>query len=103
MRRLRLAYRDDDRTPVIFCIQETAARRYDIEVEILRIKGTEAYESALFNGSADVIIEHLEYLYEAAAKGEKITMFCAPSRGGSLELVVPGRVQGPEELKGKIL
>lgn len=103
MRRLRLAYRDDDRTPVIFCIQEMAARRYDIEVEILQIKGTEAYESALFNGSADVIIEHLEYLYEAAAKGEKITMFCAPSRGGTLELVVPGRVQGPEELKGKIL
>lgn len=103
MRRLRLAYRDDDRTPVIFCIQEMAARHYDIEVEILQIKGTEAYESALFNGSADVIIEHLEYLYEEAARGKKITMFCAPSRGGNLELVVPGRVQGPEELKGKIL
>ncbi|MBI2209842.1 MAG: hypothetical protein HYU47_04460 [Deltaproteobacteria bacterium] len=103
MRRLRLAYRDDDRAPVIFCIQEMAARHYDIDVEVLQIRGTEAYESALFNGSADIIIEHLEYLYEEAAKGRKITMFCAPSRGGNLELVVPGRVQGPEEFKGKIL
>ncbi|MBI2349854.1 MAG: hypothetical protein HYV05_14525 [Deltaproteobacteria bacterium] len=103
MRRLRLAYRDDDRAPVIFCIQEMAARHYDIDVEVLQIRGTEAYESALFNGSADIIIEHLEYLYEEAAKGRKITMFCAPSRGANLELAVPVRVQGPEEFKGKIL
>ena len=100
MRRLKLAYRDDDRTPVIFCIKEIAARYYDIDVEAVQIKGTEEYEAALFNGAADIIIEHLEYLYEAAAKGERITMFCAPSKGGNLELVVPAQVQGPEQLKG---
>lgn len=103
MRRLKLAYRDDDRTPVVFCIKEIAARHYDIEIEVLQIKGTEAYESALFNGSADVIIEHLEYLYEKTAKGKKITMFCAPGKGGGLELVVPRGVQRVEEFKGKTM
>src|SRR5713226_9625356 len=103
MRKLRLAYRDDDRTPVIFCIKEMARRYYDVDVEIPQLRGTEEYEAALFNGSCDVIIEHLEYLYEEAAMGKKITIFCAPSKGGSLELVVPARIRGAEELKGGTL
>ncbi|SRR5713226_4610342 len=103
MRKLRLAYRDDDRTPVIFCIKEMARRYYDVDVEIPQLRGTEEYEAALFNGSCDVIIEHLEYLYEEAAMGKKITIFCAPSKGGSLELVAPARIRGAEELKGGTL
>jgi NMT1/THI5 like len=103
MRRLKLAYRDDDRTPVIFCIKEIAARYYDIDVEVLQIRDSEEYEAALFNGAADIIIEHLEYLYEAAAKGERITMFCAPSKGGNLELVVPACVKSAEDFKGETI
>ena len=102
-RTIRLAYRDNDRTPVIFCIKEMASRNYDIDVDVLQIKGTEEYEAALFNGSADVIIEHLEYLYAEAAKGKKISIFYAPSRGGALELVASARVQRPEDLKGGMM
>jgi hypothetical protein len=100
MRRLRLAYRDDDRTPVIFCIRELARRYYDIEVEVIQIKPTEDYEAALFSGACDVIIEHLEYLYDEAAKGKKVAFFLAPSKGGNLELVVSPRIERPEDLKG---
>jgi hypothetical protein len=100
MQTLKLAYRDDDRTPVIFCIKEMARRHYDLDVDVVKIKGTEEYEAALFNGACDVIIEHLEYLYDEAAKGKKVAIFCAPSKGGSLDLVVPPRVRRPEELKG---
>jgi hypothetical protein len=103
MKRVRLAYRDDDRTPVIFCIKEMARRHYDIDVEVIQIKGTEEYEAALFNSSCDVIIEHLEYLYEEAAKGKKIAMFAAPSKGGGLDLVVPAHVNRVEEFKGKTM
>jgi hypothetical protein len=100
MRRLRLAYRDDDRAPVIFTIREMARRHYDIDVEVLQIKGTEEYETALFDGSCDVIIEHLEYLYDEAAKGKKVTLFMAPSKGGNLELVVGTGVARPDDLRG---
>ncbi len=100
MRRIRLAYRDDDRTPVIFCIREMARRHYDIEVEVIQIKPTQDYEAALFNGACDVIIEHLEYLYDEAARGKRVVLFSAPSRGGNLELVVSPRVARPEDLKG---
>ena len=103
MRNLRLAYRDEDRTPVIFCIKEMAGRHYDIDVEVVKIQGTQDYEAALFDGSCDVIIEHLEYLYDEAAKGRKITMFSAPSKGGGLDLVVPAQVRRPDDLKGGTL
>lgn len=100
MRRLRLAYRDNDRTPVIFCIQEMARRHYDIDVEVVQIKGTEEYEAALFDGPCDVIIEHLEYLYDEAAKGKKVTLFIGPSKGGNLELVVRPDIARVDVLKG---
>jgi hypothetical protein len=100
---VRLAYRDEDRTPVIFCIKEMAQRHYDVDVEVILIKGTKDYEAALFNESCDVIIEHLEYLYPEAANGKKITMFCAPSLARGLELVVPDHVQSLDELRGKSL
>jgi hypothetical protein len=103
MRTLTLAYRDNDRTPVIFAIREMAKSRYNLDVRVVQIKGTEAFEAALFDGSCDVIIEHLEYLYQEAAKGKKITMFCAPSQGGGLHLVVPQHVQSVEEFKGGIM
>jgi len=98
---LTLAYRDDDRTPVIFAIHEIAKRHYQLDVKIIRIQDGDDYEAALFNGSADVIIEHLEYLYDEAAKGKKISFFCAPSTGGGLELVVPQFVQSIEALRGR--
>src|SRR5258705_10625215 len=103
MQSLTLAYRDDDRTPVIFAIRAMAARYYDLDVRIVKIKDGGEYEAALFNGAADVIIEHLEYLYEEAVKGKKVTFFCAPSKGGGLDLVVPQSIQSTDELKGKAL
>jgi hypothetical protein len=100
---IRLAYRDEDRTPVIFCIKEMARRHYDLDVEVLLIKSTKDYEAALFDNSCDVLIEHLEYLYPAAAEGKKVTMFCAPSLRRGLELVVPADVQSVEAFRGKNL
>ena len=35
---VRVAYRDDDRTPVIYCIKEMGAKHYGINVEVLKIK-----------------------------------------------------------------
>ena len=80
MQSLTLAYRDDDRTPVIFAIHEVAKRCYELDVRIVRIRDGDEYEAALFNGAADIIIEHLEYLYDEAKKGRKIGFFCAPRR-----------------------
>ena len=103
MQTLTLAYRDVDRTPVIFAIREMAKKHYDLDVRVVQIKNQEAYEAALFDGSCDVIVEHLEYLYEEATRGKKVTIFCAPSKGGGLHLVVSQNINGVEEFKGKTM
>lgn len=103
MKGIRLAYRDNDRTPVIYCIKEMARRYYDIDVEVLRIPGTKEYEDALFNDSCDIIIEHLEYLYAELSRGRKVTMFCAPRIRRGSDLVVPKHVNGVEALKGQTM
>lgn len=101
MQSVKLAYRDVDRLPVIFAIREMAKRHYDLDVNVIRIHPEPEFEDSLFNGAADVLIEHLEFLYERAKHGHKISFFCAPSKGGGLHLVVPPQVRSTEEFRGK--
>ena len=103
METVRLAYRDDDRTPVIYCIREMALRHYGIDVEVLRIKDYGEFESAIFDGSADILIDHVEFLYAEATKERQITFFCAPKIVRGLELVVPQHISTPEEFAGKTM
>ena len=103
MENLTLAYRDVDRLPVIFAVREMAKRYYGVDVRVVQIRDEGAFEAALFDGSADVLIEHLEFLYEKAMQGQRITMFCAPSKGGGLHLVVPQNVRAVAEFRGKTM
>lgn len=99
---VRLAYRDNDRTLVIYCIKELAARYYDLDVEIVQIQGTPEYEAAIWDGSADLICEHLEYLYEDVPRhGRKATMFLAPVREGESQMVVGPSIKAVDDLRGK--
>ncbi|HEY7065295.1 MAG TPA: hypothetical protein VII06_27710 [Chloroflexota bacterium] len=100
MDRIRLAYRDDDRTPVIFCIQAMARAHYALDVEVVQIKGTHEYEAALFDDACDVIIEHLEYIYGDPARARHVSMFCAPVLRNGLELVVRPEVPDAVALRG---
>ena len=93
MRSVRLAYRDNDRTPVIYCIKAMAERHYAVHVEVVHIEAQQEFEAALFDNSCDVIIEHIEYLHTEAARGKKITFFCAPQIHRGLKLVVPQSFQ----------
>jgi ABC-type nitrate/sulfonate/bicarbonate transport system substrate-binding protein len=100
MRRVRLAYRDHDRTPVIYTLKDMARRHYDLDVEVLRIQGTKDYEAALFNGACDVAIEHTEYLYGRRPGEAPVTMFCAPVIESEQHLVVRPEVAKAEDLAG---
>ena len=101
MRRIRLAYRDNDRTAVIYCIKAMAEQYYGVNVDVIRIEPQPEFEGALFNRTCDVIIEHIEYLHAEAARGKKVTLFCAPQIHRGLRLVVSHGFTGLHELKGK--
>lgn len=99
---IRLAYRDNDRTPVIYCIKAMAERYYDLNVEVLRIADTQEYEAALFDGSCDMICEHQEYLFqEVAQRGRKVTTFLAPVLESDGALVAGPEISDLAQLRGK--
>lgn len=100
---IRLAYRDHDRTPVIYCIKAMAERHYGVQVEVLHIEPQREFEAALFDHACDVIIEHIEYLHTEAARGRKATLFCAPQIQRGLKLVVPQGFKSLDDLKGKAM
>lgn len=103
MRTVRLAYRDHDRTPVIYCIKAMAERHYGVNVEVLHIEERGAFEAALFDHACDAIIEHTEYLHAEAARGRKVTFFCAPQIHRGLQLVVPQSFTAVDQLRGKTM
>ncbi len=98
---IRLGYRDHDRAPVIYCIKTMAERHYGVNVDVVHIHERQAFEDALLNGRCDTIIEHIEYLYLEAARGSKITFFCAPQIHRGLQLVVPRDFSSLDQLRGK--
>ncbi len=99
---VRVAYRDPDRTPVIHCIAEMAAKYYDLKVEVPRIYDGAAYESSIFDGSAEMICEHIEYLFqEEAQHGRRSIIFLCPSIRAEGHLVVRPDIKDVEDLKGK--
>jgi hypothetical protein len=98
---IRLAYRDHDRTPVIYCIKAMAEAHYSVNVQVLHIHEKQAFERALLDRHCDTIIEHIEYLYAEAAKGLGVTFFCAPQIHRGLQLVVPADFTSVEQLRGK--
>jgi ABC-type nitrate/sulfonate/bicarbonate transport systems, periplasmic components len=80
-----------------------AERYYAVTVDVVHIEPQQEFEGALFDNSCDVIIEHVEYLYTEAAKGKKITFFCAPQIHRGLKLVVPQSFDSVDELRGKTM
>jgi ABC-type nitrate/sulfonate/bicarbonate transport system substrate-binding protein len=78
-----------------------AERHYGVNVEVVHIHEKKAFEDALLTHRCDTIIEHIEYLYAAAANGRKVTFFCAPQIHRGLQLVVPREFSRIEQLRGK--
>ena len=103
MRTIRLAYRDNDRTPMIYTVKAMAARHYGVDVEVMQIKAKKEFEAGLFNGACDVIIEHIEYLHCEAANGKQVTLLCAPQVQRGLQLVVPQSFASLNDLRGKAM
>ena len=52
MRTIRLAYRDHDRTPVIYCIKAMAERHYGVHVEVVHIELQRAVRSGVVRPTA---------------------------------------------------
>src|SRR5438046_861139 len=96
---IRLASPATNPPPAIYSIKEMP-RNNAVAVESLHTPPTDEYEAALFDGAADVIIEHTEYLLGEPIRGKNVTTFCAPSVGTESHVVARADVTRIDQLAG---
>jgi len=97
---LRLAYRDHDRTPLLFVIRDQAARFEDLDVEVQHVPGGEDYRRGFLAGDCDLICEHLRFLFPSRLQGHPVRCLAATELHAVDRLVSLRPIRAAAELAG---
>jgi ABC-type nitrate/sulfonate/bicarbonate transport system substrate-binding protein len=102
MRSLRMLYRDVDRAPYLFAMRQ-CARRYDLELEIVRAEVGGEWAERLERGDVQVIAENYWGLQSERARGLPFVTFGSAVTTWNEKLVVHPSIQSIDDLRGKRL
>jgi ABC-type nitrate/sulfonate/bicarbonate transport system substrate-binding protein len=98
---LRLAYRDHDRTPLLYVIRDQAARFENLDLELSHVPGGKEYRSGFLGGDCDLICEHLRFLFPARLAGQPVRCIAATELQAVDRLVSAQPIATAAELAGK--
>jgi ABC-type nitrate/sulfonate/bicarbonate transport system substrate-binding protein len=98
---LRLAYRDHDRTPLLYLIKDQAARHEGLDLDIRHVPGGSDYRSGFLKGDCDLICEHLRFLFPARLEGHPVRCIATAAIHGVDRFVAARPIASVEDLKGK--
>jgi ABC-type nitrate/sulfonate/bicarbonate transport system substrate-binding protein len=99
--RLRLAYRDHDRTPLLYAIRDQAARFENLAVEILHVPGGKDYRDGFLGGAFELICEHLRFLFPARLEGHPVRCLAATELHAVDRFVAAQPLRTAEQFAGK--
>ncbi len=102
MRSLRLLYRDVDRAPYLFAMRH-CARRYDLELEIVRAEPGSPWAERLERHDVQVIAENYWGLQSERARGLPFVTFGSAVTHWNEKLLVDPSIQSLDDLRGKTL
>jgi ABC-type nitrate/sulfonate/bicarbonate transport system substrate-binding protein len=98
---IQVVYRDPDRTPLLFVIQEMARRHENLMVSIEQVRDAHAYEQGFLNGDFDLICEHLRFLFPARLEGHPVRCLAACQNASTDLLLAKPDINSIEELDGR--
>jgi ABC-type nitrate/sulfonate/bicarbonate transport system substrate-binding protein len=98
---LRIAYRDHDRTPLLYVIKDQAARFEDLKLDILHVPGGDDYRSGFLSGKFELICEHLRFLFPARLKGHPVRCLAATQIEAVDRFVAMPAIRTVADMKGK--
>jgi ABC-type nitrate/sulfonate/bicarbonate transport system substrate-binding protein len=101
--RLRLAYRDHDRTPLLYAIRDQAARFEGLDVEILHVPGGKDYRQGFLGGAFELICEHLRFLFPARLEGHPVRCIAATELHAVDRFVAREAIGAAADFKGKTI
>jgi len=98
--RICVAYRDVDRTPLLYAIRELEAQVRAEHVELRQVADGEVYERDFLGGELDLICEHLRFLFPARLAGHPVRCLAACQNQSGDRLLARDGIQAPAELHG---
>lgn len=101
MESLQIAFRDVDRTPLLYVLREMALRHEDLDLQIDHISDGHAYEHEFLNGNIEVICEHLRFLLPARNEGYPVRCLASCQNFGTEMLLVADDIKVLSDLNGK--
>ncbi len=101
MDQIRIVYRDNDRTPLLYVIQAMAAEHESLDVRIDRMYDEDEYEQGFLQGNHDLICEHLRFLFPARLKGHPVRVLASCQNHAVERLLASQAVHGLDDLRGK--
>jgi ABC-type nitrate/sulfonate/bicarbonate transport system substrate-binding protein len=103
MSAMQIAYRDVDRTPLLYVLRDEAARHEGLEVEIRQVQDGDAFEQGFLKGEFDLICEHLRFLFPARLEGHPVRILANCSNASTELLLAHAGIGSVEDLAGKTI
>jgi ABC-type nitrate/sulfonate/bicarbonate transport system substrate-binding protein len=98
---LRLAYRDHDRTPLLYVIRDQAARFENLAVEILHVPDGKDYRDGFLGGAFELICEHLRFLFPSRLEGHPVRCLAATELHAVDRFVSAQPIHAADQFVGK--
>ena len=101
MEMLQIAYRDVDRTPLLYVLREMARQYEDLDVHIEQVSDQEAFEGGFLNGEIDLICEHMDFLFPARLEGQPVRFLASCQNEASEILLIAPHLNDLSDLEGQ--
>lgn len=98
---IQVAYRDPDRTPLLYVIRHEAALHEGLDVSIDRVQPAPEFEQGFLTGALDLICEHGRFLPAARRAGHPVRYFASTSNYSTGSLVTRPEITSMSDLVGK--
>jgi ABC-type nitrate/sulfonate/bicarbonate transport system substrate-binding protein len=98
---MQIAYRDADRTPLLYLIKETAARHEGLQIDLVQVQSGAEYERRFLAGELELICEHLRFLLPARLAGHPVRCLAACQNHSGDRLLARKGIEAIEDLRGR--
>lgn len=98
---IQVAYRDHDRTPLLYVLREMAERHEDLEVRVEQVGGPRNYDQEFLSGKLDLVCESFRFLFPARRDGYPVRVLAATHNFAVERLLVRPGIHSLLDLEGK--
>jgi ABC-type nitrate/sulfonate/bicarbonate transport system substrate-binding protein len=98
---MSVAYRDVDRTPLLYVLRDTGRRYEDIDIRLVQIQPSADYQRAFLTGEVDLICENFRLLPKARHAGHPVRCIASCQNVAAEKWLASPAIGGLSDLAGR--